>query len=29
MRTDFKNEVYALLDKHGITYDWDPFGVNG
>jgi len=28
-RTDFKNEVHALLDKHGITYDWDPFSVNG
>ena len=28
-RTDFKNEVHALIDKHGITYDWDPFSVNG
>ncbi|KOX95353.1 hypothetical protein AMR74_15585 [Halorubrum tropicale] len=28
-RTDFKNEVHAVLDKHGITYDWDPFSVNG
>ena len=28
-RTDFKNEVHALLDKHEITYDWDPFSVNG
>ncbi len=28
-RTDFKNEVHALLDKHGITYDWDPFSVDG
>ncbi|ELZ38184.1 IS110 family transposase [Halorubrum distributum] len=28
-RTDFKNEDHAVLDKHGITYDWDPFSVNG
>jgi transposase len=28
-RTDFKNEVHALLDKHGISYDWDPFSVEG
>jgi len=23
-RTDFKNEVHAVLDKQGISYDWDP-----
>jgi transposase len=28
-RTDFKNEVHALLDKHGVSYDWDPFSVEG
>jgi transposase len=28
-RTDFKNEVHALLDKHGVSYDWDPFSVGG
>ncbi len=28
-RTDFKNEVHAVLDKEGISYDWDPFSVNG
>jgi transposase len=28
-RTDFKNEVHALLDKEGIAYDWDPFSVAG
>jgi transposase len=28
-RTDFKNEVHALLDKEGISCDWDPFSVNG
>lgn len=24
-RTDFKNEVHAVLDKQGISYDWNPF----
>jgi transposase len=28
-RTDFKNEVHAILDKEGISYDWDPFSVEG
>lgn len=28
-RTDFKNEVHALLDKQGISDDWDPFSVDG
>lgn len=28
-RTDFKNEVHAVLDKEGISYDWDPFSVEG
>jgi len=28
-RTDFKNEVHAVLDKQGISYDWDPFSVEG
>ena len=28
-RTDFKDEVHAVLDKHGISYNWDPFSVNG
>lgn len=28
-RTDFKNEVHAVLDKAGISYDWDPFSVKG
>jgi transposase len=28
-RTDFKNEVHSLLDKHEISYDWDLFNVNG
>jgi len=28
-RTDFKNEVHAVLDKEGISYDWDPFSVKG
>ena len=28
-RTDFKNEVHALLDKQGVSYDWDPFSVKG
>ena len=28
-RTDFKNEVHALLDQHGVSYDWDPFSVEG
>jgi len=26
-RTDFKNEVHAVLDKEGISYDWDPFSI--
>ena len=28
-RTDFKNEIHSLLDKHGVSYDWDPFSVKG
>lgn len=28
-RTDFKNEVHAVLDKQGISYDWDPFSETG
>lgn len=28
-RTDFKNEVHALLDKEGVSYDWDPFSKAG
>ena len=28
-RTDFKNEVHAVLGKHGISYGWDPFSVEG
>ena len=28
-RTDFKNEVHSLLDRHGVSYDWDPFSVEG
>jgi transposase len=28
-RTDFKNEVHAVLDKQGISYDWDPFSDSG
>jgi transposase len=28
-RTDFKNEVHSLLDKQGISYDWDPFSAAG
>ena len=28
-RTDFKNEVHALLAKHGVSYDWDPFSEKG
>ena len=28
-RTDFKNEVHALLDQHGVSYDWDPFSAEG
>ncbi|QRY22488.1 IS110 family transposase [Halobacterium sp. GSL-19] len=28
-RTDFKNEIHSLLDKHGISYDWDPFSEEG
>lgn len=28
-RTDFKNEVHSLLDKEGVSYDWDPFSVAG
>lgn len=28
-RTDFKNEVHSLLDQHGVSYDWDPFSVEG
>jgi transposase len=28
-RTGFKNEVQSLLDKHGVSYDWDPFSAEG
>lgn len=28
-RTDFKNQVHAVLDKKGVSYDWDPFSVEG
>jgi transposase len=28
-RTDFKNGVHAVLDKEGLSYDWDPFSVEG
>lgn len=28
-RTDFKNEVHAVLDQHGLSYDWDPFSAEG
>lgn len=28
-RTDFKNEVHAVLAKYGISYDWDPFSQEG
>ena len=28
-RTEFKNEVHALLAKEGISYDWDPFSQSG
>jgi len=28
-RTDFKNEVHGLLDKQGISYEWDPFSQAG
>ena len=28
-RTDFKNEVHALLDQQGVSYDWDPFSAAG
>ena len=28
-RTDFKKEVHSLLDQHGVSYDWDPFSVEG
>lgn len=28
-RTDFKNEVHAVLDRQGVSYDWDPFSKSG
>jgi len=28
-RTDFKNEVHAVLDHHGIEYSWSPFSEEG
>ena len=28
-RTDFKNEVHSLLDKEGVSYEWDPFSEDG
>jgi transposase len=28
-RTDFKNEVHAILDRQGVSYDWDPFSQAG
>ncbi|MWV39620.1 IS110 family transposase [Natrialba sp. INN-245] len=28
-RTDFKNEVHAVLDHHGIEYSWNPFSEEG
>lgn len=28
-RTDFKNEVHAVLDHHGIKYSWSPFSEEG
>ena len=28
-RTDFKNSVHGLLDKQGVSYDWDPFSAEG
>ena len=28
-RPEFKNEAHASLYKHHITYNWDPFSVNG
>ncbi|TQR22253.1 hypothetical protein C9J85_08135 [Haloferax sp. wsp5] len=28
-RADFNSQVYAHPDKHGISYGWDPFSVNG
>lgn len=28
-RTDFQNQVHAILDKQGISYDWDPFSEDG
>jgi len=29
LSADFKNEVHAVLNKEGISYDWDPFSVEG
>lgn len=28
-RTDFKNEIHAVLNKADVSYDWDPFSVKG
>ena len=28
-RTDFKNEVHAVLDHHGVEYSWNPFTEKG
>ena len=27
--TDFKNEVHAVLDHHGVEYSWNPFTEEG
>jgi transposase len=28
-QTDFKNQVHAILDQQGISYEWDPFSQKG
>jgi transposase len=28
-RTDFKNQVHAVLDQQGVSYEWDPFSQEG
>ena len=28
-RTDFKNQVHAVLDREGVVYEWDPYSVAG
>jgi len=28
-RTDFKNQVHAVLEQQGISYDWNPFTQKG